>query len=31
MKYGSNPDKIIVERLEKELNAVINNGYAVVY
>ncbi len=31
IKYGSNPDKIIIERLEKELNAIINNGYAVIY
>jgi len=31
IKYGDNPDKIITERLKKELNAVINNGYGVIY
>lgn len=30
-KYGENPDPLIVERLEKELNGIISNGYSVTY
>ena len=29
--YGENPDPLIVERLEKELNGIISNGYSVTY
>ncbi len=29
--YGPNPDPLIVERLEKELNGIISNGYSVTY
>ena len=29
--YGENPDPKIVERLEKELNGIIGNGYSVTY
>ncbi len=29
--YGENPDKIVMDRLEKELNSIIKNGYAVLY
>lgn len=29
--YGENPDPIIVNRLEKELEGIIKNGYAVTY
>lgn len=30
-KYGDNPDPLIVERLEKELKGIIDNGYSVTY
>ncbi len=30
-RYGDNPDPSIRERLDKELNAIIGNGYAVTY
>ncbi len=29
--YGDDPDPTILERFEKELNSIINNGYAVMY
>ena len=29
--YGDNPPKLIVDRVEKELNSVIQHGYAVLY
>ena len=29
--YGDDPDPTIIERFEKELNSIINNGYAVMY
>ena len=30
-KYGKNPDKFIVDRISKELDAIIGNGYGVIY
>lgn len=30
-KYGSNPNPLIVERLEKELNAIIKHGFSIIY
>lgn len=30
-RYGDNPDPSIVERLNKELNGIIDNGYSVTY
>lgn len=30
-KYGNNPDKKIVERIEKELNPIIKYGYSAIY
>ncbi|PZW00555.1 PolC-type DNA polymerase III [Metamycoplasma auris] len=30
-KYGSNPDKKIIERVEKELNPIIKYGYSAIY
>lgn len=29
--YGENPPKLIKDRIEKELNSIINNGFAVLY
>ena len=29
--YGENLPEIVVERLERELNSIISNGYAVMY
>jgi DNA polymerase III subunit alpha, Gram-positive type len=31
LRYGDNPDKIISERVEKELDSIIGNGFSVVY
>ncbi|CRH46354.1 DNA polymerase III polC-type [Mycoplasmopsis arginini] len=30
-RYGNNPDPIIIERIEKELNPLIKYGYSVIY
>ncbi|AZZ65601.1 PolC-type DNA polymerase III [Metamycoplasma phocicerebrale] len=30
-RYGDNPDSLIVERVEKELNPIIKYGYSVIY
>jgi len=30
-RYGENPDPLIIERLEKELTGIIDNGYSVTY
>lgn len=30
-RYGNNPDPIIIERIEKELNPIIKYGYSVIY
>ncbi len=29
--YGENPPAVVVERMEKELNSIISNGYSVLY
>ena len=31
VKYGKNPDKYISDRIKKELDAIIGNGYGVIY
>ncbi len=30
-RYGDHPDKSVTERMQKELNSIIGNGYAVLY
>ena len=30
-KYGDNPDKVIIDRVNSELDAIIKNGYGVIY
>lgn len=30
-KYGHNPDELIVERIEKEINSIISHGFSIVY